>query len=207
MVQEGRTFGKKVETIVKKYGSRRDSLISILQDIQAAYNYLPEAALRQVAIALNIPAVQVFGVATFFRAFSLKPRGKHQVTVCLGTACHVRGAQKVVEEVERQLGVKPGETTADGKYTLETVNCVGACALGPILILDGVYHGQMGPGRVKEVLSSEQATRRGLLAGAKRAPDRRRQRRRNKAASFDKRSYSPGKKYGKTKDKRSSRKA
>lgn len=97
--------------------------------------------------------VQVYGVATFFKAFSLKPRGKHIVNVCLGTACHVRGAPSVLDEVSRQLGVEPGDTTEDMKFTLETVNCLGACALGPILVVDGEYHGQTGPGKVKKVLN------------------------------------------------------
>ena len=96
--------------------------------------------------------MQVYGVATFFKAFSLKPRGKHTVSVCLGTACHVRGAPAVLDEVKRRLGTEPGETTEDMQFTLETVNCLGACALGPIVVVDGEYHGQMVPGKVKKVI-------------------------------------------------------
>lgn len=142
----------KVAVIVSEYNGNRDSLISILQDIQSEYHYLPEDALRAVASQLDLPLIQVCGVATFFKAFSLKPRGEHMVSVCLGTACHVRGAPAVLDEVERQLGIKAGETSEDMRYSLETVNCLGACALGPIVVVDGKYHGQMSPGKVKKVL-------------------------------------------------------
>ena len=143
---------QKVAVIVSKYGGNRDSLISILQDIQSENRYLPEDALRAVASQLDLPLIQVYGVATFFKAFSLKPRGEHIVSVCLGTACHVRGAPAVLDEVRRQLGIEPGETTEDMRFSLETVNCLGACALGPIVVVDDKYHGQIGPGKVKKVL-------------------------------------------------------
>ena len=143
---------EKVAAIVGKYGGSRDSLISILQDIQSEYHYLPEDGLRAVAIQLELPLIRVYGVATFFKAFSLKPRGEHIVTVCLGTACHVRSAPAVLDEVKRQLGIESGETTEDMQFTLETVNCLGACALGPIMVVDGKYHGEMGPGKVKKIL-------------------------------------------------------
>ena len=142
----------KVAAIVSEYNGNRDSLISILQDIQSEYHYLPEDALRAVASQLDLPLIQVCGVATFFKAFSLTPRGEHMVSVCLGTACHVRGAPAALDEVERQLGIKAGETTEDMQYSLETVNCLGACALGPIVVVDGKYHGQVSPGKVKKVL-------------------------------------------------------
>ena len=143
---------EKVETIIGAYNASRDSLISIFQDIQSEYHYLPEDALRAVASRLELPLIRVYGVATFFKAFSLKPRGEHIVSVCLGTACHVRGAPAVLDEVKRQLHLEPGETTEDMHFTLETVNCLGACALGPIVTVDGKYHGQIGPGKVKKVL-------------------------------------------------------
>ena len=142
----------KVAAIVSKYGANRDSLISVLQDIQSEYHYLPEDALRAVASQLDFPLIQAYSVATFFKAFSLKPRGEHIVSVCLGTACHVRGAPAVLDEVKRRLGIEPGETTEDMQFTLETVNCLGACALGPIVVVDAKYHGQMSPGKVKKVL-------------------------------------------------------
>jgi len=139
--------------IVGVYDATPDNLIAILQDIQAKYRYLPEAAIRQVARDLNLPIIQVYGVATFFKAFSLTPRGKHMVTVCMGTACHVRGGRPVLEEMERQLAIKNGQTTADGLFTLESVNCLGACALGPVVVVDGQYHAKMSSGKIKKLLN------------------------------------------------------
>ena len=152
---------KKVDFVVDQYGCNRDSLISILQDIQAEYRYLPEEVIRQVAKRLDLPLIQVYGVATFFKAFSLKPRGEHLVHVCLGTACHVRGAPAVLDEVKRQLGVETGDTTKDMKFTLETVNCLGACALGPLLVIDDEYQGQMSPGKIKKILKDHQKSTEG----------------------------------------------
>ena len=152
---EMKSDSEKIATIVSKCGGSRDSLISILQDVQSEYHYLSEGALRAVASQLALPLIQVYGVATFFKAFSLKPRGEHIVNVCLGTACHVRGAHAVLDEVKRRLGIEPGETTEDMRFTLETVNCLGACALGPIVVVDGKYHGQMSPGKVKKILKNK----------------------------------------------------
>jgi len=143
---------EKVKAIVDKYDRNHDSVIAILQDVQSEYHYLPEHALRAVASQLGLPLIQICGVATFFKAFSLKPRGEHTVTVCLGTACHVRGAPAVLDEAKRQLSIEPGGTTEDMRFTLETVNCLGACALGPIMVIDGKYHGQMSPRKAKKVL-------------------------------------------------------
>jgi len=143
---------EKIQAFIDKYQGQKRGLIAILQDIQAEYNYLPEESLRFVASALDIPLTDVVGVATFYRAFSLKPRGKHLITVCLGTACHVRGGPRILDEFERQLKIKAGETTADNLFTLEVVNCLGACALGPITVIDGNYHGQMKVKTVGELL-------------------------------------------------------
>jgi NADH:ubiquinone oxidoreductase subunit E len=134
---------ERVDQIIDAVGSKRSSLIPILQDIQSEYRYLPQDALKRVAERLDIPEVDVFGVATFYRSFSLTPRGKHTLTVCVGTACHVRGAPRLVDELCRRLEVKPGQTTSDGEFTLETVNCLGACALGPIVVVDDEYRGQV----------------------------------------------------------------
>jgi NADH-quinone oxidoreductase subunit E len=145
---------QKVKSVLERYNHDQGMLVSILQDVQAEYNYLPKETLVEVSQGLDIPLTQVYSVASFFKAFSLKPRGRHLINVCLGTACHVRGAVRVLEEIERRLGIKTGETTKDLKYTLETVNCVGACALGPIVIIDGEYSGQMKTDKVKNLLES-----------------------------------------------------
>ena len=142
----------KIETVLNKYQQDRGMLVSILQDIQVEYNYLPAEAIREVSETLGIPLTRVYSVATFFKAFSLKPRGRHIINVCLGTACHVRGAPKILEAMERELEIKSNETTEDMKYTLETVNCVGACALGPIVIVDEEPSGEMKVDKVKPLL-------------------------------------------------------
>lgn len=143
---------EKVNVILDKYQRERGFLVSILQDIQGEYYYLPKEVLEQVSQALDLPLSQVYSVATFFKAFSLKPRGRHLISVCLGTACHVRGAVRVVEAIERKLGIARGETTEDRKFTLETVRCVGACALGPVVTVGTEYFGQMTPDKVDSIL-------------------------------------------------------
>jgi NADH-quinone oxidoreductase subunit E len=142
-----------LENVIGSNGHSADALISILQDIQSEFHYLPEEALRHVARRLDLPLIQVYGVATFFKAFSLKPQGKHKCSVCLGTACHVRGASSILDELERQLGINSGETTEDMQFTLESVNCLGACALGPVAVLDGEYHGQMNAAKAKKMIT------------------------------------------------------
>lgn len=143
---------KKIEGILDKYNRDTSLLISILQDIQEEYNYLPADALRLVASELDIPLTQVYAMATFFKAFTLTPRGDHLIHVCSGTACHVRGTNRILDSIERTLKIKSGETTTDGKFTLETVNCLGACALGPVVVVDGKYHGEMNPSKTEELL-------------------------------------------------------
>lgn len=129
-----------VSRIVDRYNGRHGAVISILEDIQAQYNYLPETALRIVASMTGRSLIDVLGVATFYRAFSLKPRGEHLVSVCMGTACHVRGSPAILKGFEQRLRVKAGDTTDDGKFSLSTVNCLGACALGPVAVVDGEYY-------------------------------------------------------------------
>ncbi len=141
-----------IEAIADRYQRDKGQLISILQDIQAEYRYLPKDALVEVSRILDLPLSQVYSVASFFRAFSLKPRGRHLINVCLGTACHVRGATRVLEKVERDLGISRGETTQDLRFTLETVNCLGCCALGPIVMIDGEYFGQMRSDKITPLL-------------------------------------------------------
>jgi len=146
------SYPEKVDSIIDSYTDEKEQLISLLQDIQAEFNYLPRDILIKVSQKLDIPLSQIFSVATFFRAFSLAPRGRHLVTVCLGTACHVRAGQRLVDKVERDYGIKPSETTEDMKFTLETVNCLGCCALGPVVVVDGKYESQMNPEKLDRVL-------------------------------------------------------
>ena len=143
---------RQVRGIIGKYPGERGRIIAILEEIQSEYGHLPEAALRLVADETGRSLVDICGVASFFHAFSLKPRGRHLVSACLGTACHVRGAPLIVEEFERQLGVKVGETTADREFTLKTVNCLGACALGPVAVIDGHYCSKMRRPKVTKLL-------------------------------------------------------
>lgn len=138
--------------IVKKHSGARGALIAVLGDIQDEYGYLPEAALRTVAERMGLSLVDVYGVATFYRSFSLRPRGRHLILVCVGTACHVRGAPMVVEELERRLRVRVGETTPDKEFTLETVNCLGICALGPMVVVDGRYYSNVRSKQVGQIL-------------------------------------------------------
>jgi NADH-quinone oxidoreductase subunit E len=140
-------------TLIERHQREGSGLVALLEDIQGKYGYLPEAALREVAQRTGRSLVDVYGVATFYRAFSLKPRGKHQVTVCLGTACHVRGGPRILQEFQRQLGVPAGETTLDREFTLEAVACLGACALGPIVVADGHYFSKVEPTKVKTILA------------------------------------------------------
>lgn len=143
---------RKVTSVIKKHNNDPSQVVSVLQDIQSEFLFLPKEILEQVSRQLDIPLSRVYAVATFFRAFSLKPRGKHLINVCLGTACHVRNAEKILERLELNLNVKKGQTTKDNKYTLETVNCMGACALGPVMKIDQQYHGQMSPDKVTKIL-------------------------------------------------------
>ncbi len=143
---------RELSTIVDKYHNEKSSLIAVLQDVQEEYHWLPPEAIQFVSEKLNIPLIDVYGVATFYRAFSLTPRGEHVVTVCLGTACHVRGAPLVKDRLVNLLKIEPGCTTSDGKFTLESVNCLGACALAPIVVVDGNYHGQTTVKKVDQII-------------------------------------------------------
>lgn len=145
---------EKLEAILAEHGEK-GSLVSILVEVQKAYHYLPEEALRRLAQLMELPLAQVYSVANFYKTFSLKPRGRHVVSVCLGTACHVRGGPNVVAELERLMGIKSGETTEDLEFTLESVNCLGACALGPIVVMDGEVYGQMSPGKARDAFEEK----------------------------------------------------
>jgi NADH-quinone oxidoreductase subunit E len=143
---------KAVNSILNKYKSDHSSIIAILQDIQEQEKYLPREVLEYVGQKLDMPLSKLYHLSTFYTAFSLEPRGKHLINVCLGTACHVRGASKLVDRLENALGISAGGTTDDLTFTLETVNCLGACALGPVLVIDGEYFGQMTPEKVEDIL-------------------------------------------------------
>ena len=140
--------------VFERWDGRRHHLIEVLQDIQGMYNYLPEEALWQVSEKLDVPIIEVFRIANFYKAFCLEPRGRHLITICSGTACHVRGAPKFVDEVMGQLKIRPGQTTDDNLFTVETVNCVGACALGPVLIMDGTYYDHMTSMKLRKLIQS-----------------------------------------------------
>lgn len=141
-----------VDKIIDQYGAEERHLLAVLQDIQGQFNYLPRPALDQVSKRMGVSMSRISYMATFFSAFSLKERGKHICTVCMGTACHVRGATQLVETFERVLDVKAGETTKDKMFTVETVNCVGACALGPLVIVDGEYHGSQTAPQIERLV-------------------------------------------------------
>jgi NADH:ubiquinone oxidoreductase subunit E len=132
-----------IHSIVDHYGAKATTLIMILQDIQKHYRYLPVDALKLVAKKLKLPVAQIYSVATFYKAFSLTPKGKHHICVCTGTACHVRQSQIIVDEACRKLNIQPGQSTHNGDISIETVNCLGACALGPLVTVDDEYHGNM----------------------------------------------------------------
>jgi len=144
----------KVDEIIDRYVGEEGILIQLLLDVQSELNWIPKEAMERISERLEIPVSQIYRVASFYKAMSLTPRGKHIVSVCLGTACHVRGGPRVMDKVRDILDIGPGETAPDMKFTLERVNCLGCCALGPVMVVDGEYHGKMIPGKVAEILKS-----------------------------------------------------
>ncbi|MCX6664305.1 MAG: NADH-quinone oxidoreductase subunit NuoE [Euryarchaeota archaeon] len=150
MIQELR----EIDEIIDDYDGEKSALIQILLKIQEKNHWLPKPALLWVSERLNIPMSQILHIATFYKSFSLEPRGEHLVRVCLGTACHVRNGPKVLEAAEQYLGIRSGETTPDMKFTLESVNCLGCCALGPVMIVDNEYHGKLTSSQVSDILSN-----------------------------------------------------
>jgi len=154
-----------IDPIIKRYGAKESAILAILQDVQAKEKYLPKEALEHIGERLNIPLSKIYRIATFFRAFSLMPRGRHEVVVCLGTACHVRGGQRIVDQFTMELGIRSGETTPDRNFTLETVNCLGVCAAGPVVAIDGQYFGKMSPGKVEGTLKKFRSDKKEGLNG------------------------------------------
>jgi len=143
----------KIDAIIQKYDGDKSYILAIFQDIQRIYRYLPKEAIKFICERLDIPFSKGYEVATFYKSLSLKPRGKHTVHVCLGTACHLRGGPSIVDTFQRELKVKIGDTTEDGNFTFETVNCLGACALAPLVRVDNQDFGKATPGGVKKIIS------------------------------------------------------
>ncbi len=144
----------RIDKIIEKYPSDPSSLIQVLLEIQSENHWLPKEAIERVSEKLQVPLNRIQHIATFYKAFSLVPKGRHEIHVCVGTACHVRGAQRVLDRVQDLTGISPGETDLDMKFSLETVNCLGCCALGPVMVIDGEYHGKMAPAKSEEVLKA-----------------------------------------------------
>ncbi len=143
-----------VANAIQRYGGGVGFLIPILQDIQREYGYLPQPQLKELSRRLGVPLSRVYNVATFYKSFSLQPRGRHLISVCTGTVCHLKGAVKLVEAIRGQLKLPTGETTQDMRFSLETVNCVGACALAPVLVVNGTYYAKAKPGKVADILKA-----------------------------------------------------
>ncbi|GAA0177072.1 NADH-quinone oxidoreductase subunit NuoE [Clostridium sediminicola] len=141
-----------MKKIVERYPNEKRHSLAILQDFQKEYNYIPEEALNLISEYLDMPLSKLYGMATFYKALSLNPKGKNIITVCDGTACHVRGSFSIICELEKVLKIKVEETTEDGMFTLETVGCLGACALAPVMMINGKYYGKMTPKKIKEII-------------------------------------------------------
>ena len=146
---------EKLIELLEKFKTEQGSLIGLLQDIHEEFGYLPEEYLREASKYLEIPLSRFYSLVTFYSTFRLEPSGKHHICACVGTACHVRGAPLIVDTIERELKIKAGETTPDGEYTLDVVNCVGACALGPLVTVDGEFHGKMTQKTVKKLMKKD----------------------------------------------------
>ena len=144
---------ERLNPIVERYNLEGGSVIGILQDIHEVFGYLPEEELNEIAGEINVPLSTLYGLATFYSSFRLEPMGKKHICSCVGTACHVKGAPFVVDTIERELGVKAGETSEDGEYTFDTVNCVGACALAPLVTVNDEYHGKMDQKKVQKIIN------------------------------------------------------
>lgn len=144
---------KKLDQIIERYKGKPGGLIPALEEAQVALEFLPMPIQRRIAKGLNLPLSRVYGVVTFYSFFTMTPRGKHTVRVCLGTACYVRGGKAIAEAIEKVFGIKEGETTADRLFTYETVRCLGACGLGPVVVVDNDVHGRVKPAKVKDILN------------------------------------------------------
>ncbi len=146
--------GDRIDQIIDKYVDEEGILIQLLLDIQREFNWIPKEAIKRISERLKIPYSQIFRVASFYTALSLEPIGRHLVRVCVGTACYVRGGPRILDSLEIKLGIKSGETTKDGKFTLKTVNCLGCCALGPVIEIDRQYFGKLNSAKLEKLLAS-----------------------------------------------------
>lgn len=142
-----------ISDILKKYDNDKKNILAMLQDIQRKYNYIPREAMDLLSEQLEVPLSKLYGIATFYKSLSLKPRGRNIIRVCDGTACHIRSSQLLIDEIEGLLGIKPGETSQDGEFTLETVNCLGSCALAPVMVINETYYGKVTPERLRDIIS------------------------------------------------------
>jgi len=145
---------EKIDQIIDKHQGKASSLIHVLMEIQSENHWLPKEGLDKVSKKLEVPLSRVMQIATFYKTFSLVPKGRHEVYVCTGSSCHVRGSQRLLKEVQDLIGIRPGETDSDSKFTLETGNCLGCCTLGPEIVVDGKHHGRITPGKAKDVLKN-----------------------------------------------------
>jgi NADH-quinone oxidoreductase subunit E len=144
----------RIDQIIDEHHCEPSSLIQVLLEIQSEHHWLPKEALERVAQRLQVPLTRVQHIATFYKAFSLVPKGRHEIHICMGTACHVRGASRVLDAAQELTGIKPGETDLELKFSLQTVNCLGCCALGPVLEIDGKTHGKVAPAQMADVLKN-----------------------------------------------------
>jgi NADH-quinone oxidoreductase subunit E len=142
----------RIDQIIDEHQGEASSLIQVLLEIQSEHHWLPKEALERVSEKLQVPLTRIQHIATFYKAFSLVPKGRHEIHICMGTACHVRGAPRVLNTVQDLIGIKPGETDLDLKFSLETVNCLGCCALGPVIAIDGKTHSKMSPAEIADML-------------------------------------------------------
>jgi NADH-quinone oxidoreductase subunit E len=145
---------EKIDQIIDKHNCEASNLLQIMLELQSSNNWLPKEVLKRVSERLDVPLTRIRHIATFYKAFSLVPKGRHKVHICVGTACHVRGASRILDTVEEATGIKPGETDMDMKFSVETVNCLGCCALGPVMEIDGKTHGKMSPAQTANILKN-----------------------------------------------------
>jgi NADH-quinone oxidoreductase subunit E len=151
-VQKNKIDTKKIDTIIKSYDKSEESLLAILQDFQRAFQYVPEEGMKRLSKYMGVPESKIYAMGTFYKALSLKPRGRHTCKVCMGTACHLKGSGQILETIERELQVKRNSTTDDGRFTVESVNCVGACAMAPVVVVDEDYSGHVRQSKVMDFL-------------------------------------------------------